>query len=468
MPNVLPTVSTNERDSFKQNVAIQALSRYMLELDEFVINDAVNDNVTNILTLRHTTTGTPAAGIGASLSFEVETANDNIEIGGVISVLTRSVSSGSEDFAIVFKTMEDGAAAAEIARLYQNTTTSPLNTVVEFPGFAVIKATGAGPVDLQLQASDDLQLQPNFGANSDGSGKLEVSTGLYNYFAATGGNVFLIGSDFSTLTAVPARCLNVEHTSATTNAVVYPLRLITASSGSPANGLGTGMEFMVETAANNYEIGATIEATILDNTSTAEDFAIVFKAMRAGAAAAEFMRAGADTALASYGLSLNSSTINGNAITFGSNLTTGFGFYVDAGAPNVAGTGGGFSAGNSGTGTNLAGGNFNFLAGRGTGNAAGGEMTFYTYTPVASGTGNQTGPTQTLFLTRTSAVIGPGAALATTATDGFLYIPTCAGTPTGTPTGATGKVAMVFDTTNNKLYIYDGGWLGGTAPGAWT
>lgn len=62
-------------------------------------------------------------------------------------------------------------------------------------------------------------------------------------------------------------------------------------------------------------------------------------------------------------------------------------------------------------------------------------------------------------------VAGAESALATNATDGFLYIPTCAGTPTGVPTAYTGKVAMVFDTTNNKFYIYDGGWLGGTTPG---
>lgn len=58
-----------------------------------------------------------------------------------------------------------------------------------------------------------------------------------------------------------------------------------------------------------------------------------------------------------------------------------------------------------------------------------------------------------------SVVVGT-AALATTATDGFLYIPTCAGTPTGTPTAFTGRVAMIFDTTNNKFWIYDGGWIG--------
>lgn len=65
-------------------------------------------------------------------------------------------------------------------------------------------------------------------------------------------------------------------------------------------------------------------------------------------------------------------------------------------------------------------------------------------------------------------VAGAEAALATNATDGFLYIPTCAGTPTGVPTAYTGKVAMIYDTTNNKFYIYNGAWKGGTTPGAWT
>lgn len=55
-----------------------------------------------------------------------------------------------------------------------------------------------------------------------------------------------------------------------------------------------------------------------------------------------------------------------------------------------------------------------------------------------------------------SLVVGT-AALATTATDGFLYVPTCAGTPTGTPTTQTGTAPIVVDTTNNKLYFYSGG-----------
>lgn len=52
------------------------------------------------------------------------------------------------------------------------------------------------------------------------------------------------------------------------------------------------------------------------------------------------------------------------------------------------------------------------------------------------------------------------AALATTATTGYVMIPSCAGAPTGVPADIpTGQVALHFDSTNNKLYVYDGAWL---------
>lgn len=50
------------------------------------------------------------------------------------------------------------------------------------------------------------------------------------------------------------------------------------------------------------------------------------------------------------------------------------------------------------------------------------------------------------------------AALLTTATDGFLYVPTCAGAPTGVPTAFTGSAALIVDSTNHKLYFYDTAW----------
>ena len=57
-------------------------------------------------------------------------------------------------------------------------------------------------------------------------------------------------------------------------------------------------------------------------------------------------------------------------------------------------------------------------------------------------------------------IICGNAALNTTATNGFLYVPSCAGTPTGVPTTVTGRVPIVADSTNNKLYMYSGGaWV---------
>jgi hypothetical protein len=51
-----------------------------------------------------------------------------------------------------------------------------------------------------------------------------------------------------------------------------------------------------------------------------------------------------------------------------------------------------------------------------------------------------------------------GATIVTSATLGFLYIPTMAGTATGVPTTETGSVALCFDTTNSRLQIYNAGW----------
>lgn len=73
----------------------------------------------------------------------------------------------------------------------------------------------------------------------------------------------------------------------------------------------------------------------------------------------------------------------------------------------------------------------------------------------------QMGTNGTLYLTLSiggSLVLGT-AALSTSATNGFLYITSCAGTPTGVPTAYTGRVPLQYDSTNNKLYIYDGGWI---------
>lgn len=66
-----------------------------------------------------------------------------------------------------------------------------------------------------------------------------------------------------------------------------------------------------------------------------------------------------------------------------------------------------------------------------------------------------------LQLTTTLSAVIAKSAPATTATDGFPYIPVMAGTPTGVPTAKTGYVPIVFDSTGLKLWVYIGGsWKG--------
>lgn len=86
------------------------------------------------------------------------------------------------------------------------------------------------------------------------------------------------------------RRFHVEEDSATTDAVTYVGRFTRTSSGTPANGIGVGLEFEVETAAGNNEIGATIEAVATDVTNLSEDFALDLKVAAAGAAATTKIR----------------------------------------------------------------------------------------------------------------------------------------------------------------------------------
>lgn len=77
------------------------------------------------------------------------------------------------------------------------------------------------------------------------------------------------------------------------------------------------------------------------------------------------------------------------------------------------------------------------------------------------------GTLRPMVLTGANIVVnGSGAAVATDAANGFLYIPTCAGTPTGTPTAFTGRIAMVYDTTNHQFWFYDSGWKQPKTPAA--
>jgi hypothetical protein len=113
----------------------------------FSVEDAVNSAVTDILTLTHTTTGSPAAGIGAGLAFQVEDAGGTEEHGSIDFYLT-TVTDASEDCDVVFNQniagtiretlhLVSNAAAATSDRLNYTAWTYETNGIVETARFVL-------------------------------------------------------------------------------------------------------------------------------------------------------------------------------------------------------------------------------------------------------------------------------------------------------------------------------------------
>ena len=100
--------------------------------------------------------------------------------------------------------------------------------------------------------------------------------------------------------------LNVENSG--TNSVTDVLKLQAQSSGTPAVGIGTGIEFSTETAAGNLETGGVIESSASGLTPTSEEFDMIFKTMSSGGAAAERLK------LNGSGATIGNINVNGNTI----------------------------------------------------------------------------------------------------------------------------------------------------------
>jgi hypothetical protein len=83
---------------------------------DLTIDDATNSGVTTINSYTHTTSGSPANGIGVGTDYIVETAGGNHTVGQVNVVVT-DITDTAEDADYVVNLMAAGAAAAEVFRV---------------------------------------------------------------------------------------------------------------------------------------------------------------------------------------------------------------------------------------------------------------------------------------------------------------------------------------------------------------
>jgi len=161
----------------------------------------------------------------------------------------------------------------------------------------------------------------------------------------------------------------------------------------------------------------------------------------------------------------------GSSLTLrGGNSTGNLGGAISVTAGSTQQSGNGATTTITG-GSNTVGGGGTTIVAAGTSNAAsqsGGNLSLRGGQPGSGGTagsigmttGTSAGGSTRLTIDGSGNIIPGTAALATTATDGFIYSQSCAGTPTGVPAAtATGRVPLIIDSTNNRLYSYISGWV---------
>jgi len=173
------------------------------------------------LTIKHTTSGTPASGIGIGLKYIVETSAGNNETGAILDVITTDVTGASEDFDFVIKLMTGGSAASEIAR-FQSDGKLDLVSGAEYQinGTDVLSSTvlGTGVVTSSLTTVGALNsgsITSGFGAINNGASAI-TTTGLITGGNLTVDNLNINGNTISStsgdinITPVAGSSVNVE------------------------------------------------------------------------------------------------------------------------------------------------------------------------------------------------------------------------------------------------------------------
>ena len=169
------------------------------------------------------------------------------------------------------------------------------DSIINDAGTGSLKLQQGGATKLEVTStgitvSDDLVVNDDVSLSSDGA-------------------IFNLGADSEvTLTHVHNVGILLDVENATTNAVTDVLKLQAKSTGTPAVGIGVGVEFSTETAASTIETGGVIESVATGLTPTSEEFDMVFKTMSAGATAAERLK------LNGSGATIGNINVDGNTI----------------------------------------------------------------------------------------------------------------------------------------------------------
>ena len=174
-----------------------------------VVKLALSSSDTNAdrvgLTVSHETSGTPAAGLGAGISFEIEDAG-GVEEQGRVSTVMDTVTNGSEDSKIVFM-VQAGGTLTNKAEVKKNSFNIPTSSSYAINGVNVLSATGLGSAVVSSSLTSVGTLS---GLTVNGDVTVSDGTNDFDIASHDGTNGLKLGGTLVTSTAVEMNYLDIS------------------------------------------------------------------------------------------------------------------------------------------------------------------------------------------------------------------------------------------------------------------
>lgn len=300
----------------------------------FTTDDAVNAGVTNVVTITHTTSGTPAVGIGTGLAFATETTTGT-QIGSVIQSVATNVAAPTEAFDIALQTMA-GSVLAEAARF---TSTKRLGVGTASPATALHGLTddaSNNAVTESIRATHTTSGVPGIGIGTaigfsaeTASGNVEVGATLSAVATSIGAgtedfqlavNLMSGGAAVAEVarftqdkklgigTSTPGAPIEAVVDDANTSSIISAGRFTRTTTGTPAVGIGTAIDFQTETSAGTNKLGGAVYTTATSLTPGSENFDMGLSVMQQGVASTEVVRLQAGTATETARVGINTTS----------------------------------------------------------------------------------------------------------------------------------------------------------------
>ena len=274
-------------------------------------DDAVEDAVTDLLVLSHSSTGTPATSLGLGISVGLESAGGLLDIGKLDFVLTSALDASAAQLNI--KTITGGTVgnALEITTTKTHVVAS---TDAESSTTGSLKGAGGMSVAKRLYSASIMVVESNSAPTSSTaagailvvggvgiakraySGSIIVAHGTTAATSSVTGTMVTTGGLGAALSVYTGGQLVSHVVDAVNTGITDLLVLKHETSGTPANNIGVGIDIGIEDATDTTSIGR-IDTILTDKTNDGEDAGLTTRLMTAGSSANVFTTTGLGTTI---------------------------------------------------------------------------------------------------------------------------------------------------------------------------